>query len=115
MRALVPLPYGLLMPVVAQCILRSCLPIRPSECTMTTVQLTLNIPDSLAQAATQAGLLKPEAIEYMLREALRRQDIDGFFAAADQLATVDIPPMSLEEIQAEVNAVRATRKADRLP
>jgi hypothetical protein len=82
---------------------------------MTTVQLTLNISDSLAQAAQQAGLLKPEAIEHLLREAVRRQDIDAFFAAADQLATADIPPMSLEEIQAEVNAVRAARKADRHP
>jgi hypothetical protein len=82
---------------------------------MTTIQLTLNISDSLAQAAQQAGLLKPEAIEHLLREAVRRQDIDAFFEAADQLATADIPPMSLEEIQVEVNAVRAARKADRHP
>ena len=82
---------------------------------MTTVQLTLTIPDSLAQAAQQAGLLKPEAIEHLLREAIRRQDIAALFAAADQLATADIPPMSLEEIQAEVNVVRAARKADRHP
>jgi hypothetical protein len=85
------------------------------EHAMTTVQLTLTISDSLAQAAQQAGLLKPEAIEHLLREAVRRQDIDGFFAAADQLAAADIPPMSFEEIQAEVNAVRAARKADRHP
>jgi len=32
---------------------------------MTTVQLTLNISDSLAQAAQQAGLLKPETIALM--------------------------------------------------
>ncbi|MDD5322611.1 MAG: hypothetical protein PHD43_18755 [Methylococcales bacterium] len=82
---------------------------------MTTVQLILNIPDSLAQAAQQAGLLKPEAIEHLLREAVRHQDIDAFFAAAGQLAAADIPSMSLEEIQAEVNAVRAARKADRRP
>jgi hypothetical protein len=80
---------------------------------MTTVQLTLNISDSLAQAARHAGLLKPKAIEHLLREAVRRQDSDAFFYAADQLATLDIPPMSLEEIQAEVNAVRAARKVDR--
>ncbi len=82
---------------------------------MTTIQLTLNIPDSLAQAAQRAGLLKPEAIEHLLREAVRRQDIDAFFTAADQLAVADIPSMSLEEIQAEVNAVRAALKADRHP
>ena len=82
---------------------------------MTTVQLTLNISDSLAQAAQQAGLLRPEAIEHLLREAVRHQDIDAFVTAADQLGAADIPPMSLEEIQAEVNAVRAARKADRQP
>ena len=82
---------------------------------MTTVQLTLNISDSLAQAAQQAGLLKPEAIEQLLREAVRRQDSDAFFEAADRLATADIPPMSLEEIQAEVEAVRAARQAQRHP
>lgn len=82
---------------------------------MTTVQLTLNISDGLAQAAQQAGLLKPEAIEHLLREAVRRQDRDRFFEAADRLAAADIPPLSLEEIQAEVNAVRTARHTDRQP
>lgn len=82
---------------------------------MTTVQLTLNISDGLAQAAQQAGLLKPEAIEHLLREAVRRQDRDRFFEAADRLAVADIPPLSLEEIQAEVNAVRTIRRTDRQP
>ncbi len=40
---------------------------------MTTVQLTLNIPDSLAFAANQAGLFKPEAMEHLLREAARKK------------------------------------------
>lgn len=74
---------------------------------MTTVQLTLNIPDTLAQAALQAGLLQPEAIEGLLREALRRQAVDGFFQAADALASAEFSPMGLEEIQAEVEAVRS--------
>lgn len=82
---------------------------------MTTVQLTLNISDSLAQAAQQAGLLKPEAVERLLREAVRHQDKDRFFEAADRLAAAEIPLLSLEEIQAEVNAVRAARHADRQP
>lgn len=80
-----------------------------------TVQLTLNISDSLAQAARQAGLLEPEAIEHLLREAVRQQDRARFFEAADQLAAAGIPPMSLEEIQAEVNAVRTARHAERQP
>jgi hypothetical protein len=75
---------------------------------MTTV--TLNLPDTLAAEANAAGLLTPEAIEQLLREGLRRKAIDGLFAAADKLAAADFPPMTMEEIQAEVNAVRAERK-----
>lgn len=78
---------------------------------MTTVQLTLNISDSLAQAARQAGLLEPDAIEGLLREAIRRQTVDEFFQAADSLASAEFPPMSLEEIQAEVEVIRAARRA----
>jgi hypothetical protein len=82
---------------------------------MTTIQLTLTLSDSLAQAAQQAGLLKPEAIEQLLRDAVRRQDSDAFFEAADRLVAADIPPMTLEEIQEEVKAVRAARSAERRP
>jgi len=73
---------------------------------MTTVQLTLNIPDNLAQAARLAGLLEPDAIEGLLREAIRRQAVNGFFQAADSLASAEFPPMSLEEIQAEARRMR---------
>lgn len=75
---------------------------------MTTV--TLNLPDTLAAEANAAGLLAPEAIEQLLREGLRRKAIDGLFAAADKLAAADFPPMTMDEIQAEVNAVRKARK-----
>jgi hypothetical protein len=78
---------------------------------MTTIQITLDIPNALAQAAAQGGLLRPEAIEKLLRDALRGKDSDGFFEAAERLASSDIPDMSLEEIQAEIAAVRAAHKA----
>jgi hypothetical protein len=78
---------------------------------MTTVQLTLNIPDSLALAANQAGLFKPEAMEHLLREAIRKKKADEFFVMADELTALNMPPMTMEEIQAEVNAVRAARRA----
>lgn len=78
---------------------------------MTTIQITLDIPNALAQAVVQGGLLRPEAIEKLLREALRGQDSEAFFKAADKLASAEIPDMSLEEIQAEIAAVRAAHKA----
>ncbi|MBK8972477.1 MAG: hypothetical protein IPM37_14460 [Hahellaceae bacterium] len=72
--------------------------------------LTIELPDNLVQEAKDAGLLNPEAIETMLRENLRRRAVDGLFAAADKLAAAHFPPMTMEEIQQEVNAVRQQRK-----
>lgn len=69
--------------------------------------LTIEIPESLAREAEDAGLLDPEAIATMLREYLRRRAVDGLFDAADTLAAAEFPPMTMEEIQREVNAVRA--------
>jgi len=77
---------------------------------MTTVQITL--PDQLARDAQAAGLLSAEAIEQLLREAIeRRAAVDRLFGAMDRLAAAKLPEMTMEEIQAEVDAVRAERRA----
>ena len=77
---------------------------------MTTVQITL--PDQLARDAQAAGLLSAEAIEQLLREAIeRRAAVDRLFGAMDHLAAAKLPEMTMEEIQAEVDAVRAERRA----
>ncbi|MCB2261460.1 MAG: hypothetical protein LGR52_00700 [Candidatus Thiosymbion ectosymbiont of Robbea hypermnestra] len=72
--------------------------------------LTIDLPDILAKEATNAGLLAPDAIEAMLGENLRRRAAADLFAAADQLTAARFPPMSMEEIQAEVAAVRTQGK-----
>lgn len=72
--------------------------------------LTINLPDTLAKEADDAGLLAPDAIESMLRDRLRRRAVDGLFTAADKIVAAKSPPMTLEEIQQEVNAVRAQRR-----
>ena len=78
---------------------------------MTTLELKLTLPVQLAKKAKAAGLLKPEAIEKLLREQLRRQAGEELQAMMDKLADTNIPPMSIDEIQAEVNAVRKARRA----
>jgi hypothetical protein len=66
----------------------------------------------LAKEAKAAGLFGPQAIEKLLREAIeRRNQIDSFFAIVERLRAANIPPMSEEEIQAEVDAVRTERRA----
>ena len=76
---------------------------------MTTVQITL--PDDLAQKADQAGLLSDNAIQRLLEEAMRRAAGRKLLELTEQLHAANMPPMSEEEIVAEVKAVRAERRA----
>lgn len=75
---------------------------------MTTVQITL--PDQLAEEATKAGLLAAEKIEALLREQLRAERIARLKAAREKLATDPLPPMTADEIQAEIRAYRAEQR-----
>ncbi|HJW82614.1 MAG TPA: hypothetical protein VJ396_10280 [Acidiferrobacterales bacterium] len=74
---------------------------------MTTLQVKLELPDPLAAEAQAAGLLTPEQLERMLREALRARRVDKLAAAREVLAANPLPPMTPEEIQAEIDAYRA--------
>ena len=76
---------------------------------MTTVEVKLT--ERLARDARKAGLLSPEAIEGLLREAIRKRAAQAFLAVSGRVAAAGIPPMSADEIQAEVNAVRKERAA----
>lgn len=75
--------------------------------------LELELPDQLARDARKAGLLSAKAIEELLREAIRKRAAQEFLAVAHRVATARIPPMSEEEIQAEVNAVRKAKRRAR--
>jgi hypothetical protein len=77
---------------------------------MTTIEIEL--PDATAQAARAAGLLTPQALARLLNEAIkRRQAADALLSIADRVAEAGIAPMSMDEINAEVKAVRAERRA----
>ena len=79
---------------------------------MTTIQIEL--PDATAQAARAAGLLTPQALDRLLTEAIRRQQaMDALLSIADRVAEAGIEPMSMDEINAEVQAVRADRQQQR--
>ena len=74
---------------------------------MTTLEVKLNLPDSLANEARQAGLLTPEELERLLREALRARRVERLTAVRETLAANPLPPMTSEEIQAEIDDYRA--------
>lgn len=73
--------------------------------------LTVNLPDELAQRARQAGLLSDQAIQRLLEDAMRREAGRKLLEIAKRVHAAGIPPMSDEEIVAEVKAVRAERRA----
>lgn len=75
---------------------------------MATIQI--NLPDSLAREATQAGLLTPEKIEALLRQRLRSARIEGLQAARATLDSAPLPSMTAEEIQVEIAAYRAEQR-----
>jgi len=76
---------------------------------MTDVLITL--PDELERRARSAGLLSDRAIQDLLEDAMRRRAGRRLLAVARDLQAADVPPMSMEEIDAEVKAVRAERRA----
>lgn len=81
---------------------------KPHGTAMTTVEI--KIPDSLAKEARQAGLLTPQALETMLRERLRAQHIGELRDAVKQMASGGGAPMTMEEIEAEIQAYRKERR-----
>ncbi len=74
-------------------------------------ELKLSLPDNLAKEAAQAGLLSDAEIGKLLREEIRRRATNELFDAMDRMAAVEGTPMTGEEIQAEIDAVRSARRA----
>ena len=80
---------------------------------MTTLELKLNLPDQLARDAQAAGLLTDRELERLVREALRARSLERLDAATAKLSADPLPPMTMEEIEAEIDADRAERRTNR--
>ena len=78
---------------------------------MTMLQVKLDLPEGLAKEASNLGLLEPQALQTMLREAVRRHRIAHLSEARERIAAAGIPPLTMEEIQAEIEADRAERRS----
>jgi len=74
-------------------------------------ELMVKLPDELAERAQNAGLLSDSAIQGLLEDAMRRQAGRRLMEVAERIQAAGIPQMSMEEIDAEVKAVRAERRA----
>ena len=57
------------------------------------------------------GLTSPDSMQALLREAVRNRRLAGLSEARKQIAAANIPPLTMEEIEAEISADRAERRA----
>ena len=76
---------------------------------MTMLQITLS--DDLARQAEAEGLLSPEAVAELLEREIGRRRHSGLFDMMRKVHQADLPPLSPDEVQAEIDAVRAERRA----
>jgi hypothetical protein len=78
-----------------------------TEPVMIRLNLEIELPDTLAEEAREAGLLEPNAVERLVRAALLARRADNLGRAREVLAADQLPPMTPEEIRAEVDAYRS--------
>ncbi len=75
---------------------------------MTTVQITIS--DALAKEAAAEGLLETGSIEAILRERLAAARVAKMQSMRHKVAAAGTPPMTAEEIDAEITAYRVERR-----
>ena len=73
---------------------------------MVTVDFKLSLPEQLLKEVEEAGLLSSSSIERLLREEIRRRHVDSFFSAMDQLAALDLPTLTDDDIAREIHLAR---------
>ena len=78
---------------------------------MTTLELTVDLPDRLAREAQAAGQLTSRALAELVRQAMRRRAAQSLLAGAARATASGSKPLSANAIQAEVDAVRRLRRA----
>ena len=63
------------------------------------------------ESRERAGLLTPQALDRLLTDAIRRrQAADSLLMIAERVTATGVEPMSMEEVDAEVKAARASRR-----
>ena len=77
---------------------------------MTSLELKLELPDRLARDAQAAGLLTPKGLSQLVRDAMRRRAAQTLLDGAARASDLCSRPLSMREIQAEVNGVRRVRR-----
>lgn len=74
---------------------------------MTELELKLSLPDQIADQARAAGLLTSEAIERLVRQAIRKAAAERLIEYGKRLREPGGPEITEAEFESELKAVRA--------
>lgn len=74
---------------------------------MIELELKLSFPDQIANQAKAAGLFTSEAIERLVREAIRKAAAQRLFEYGKRLREPGGPEIAESELESELMAVRA--------
>ena len=77
------------------------------------ITIELDLPAPLEKEARAMGLLEPGNLARLIERKVAEVDSRDFFEMARDLRALPGEPMTMEEIQAEVDAVRAEARARR--
>lgn len=80
------------------------------ESIVTRLQVQLDLPEQLAREAQAAGLLTPKALRGLLRDAMQRRAAQELLAGAKRASEAGSKPLSMRQIQAEVDSVRREQR-----
>jgi hypothetical protein len=76
------------------------------------VNVELDLPDGLIQQARQMGLLDNRRVGELLADEVRRRNAgQELKKVLDEIRSVPGEPLTMDEIGAEIKAVRAERRA----
>lgn len=78
---------------------------------MTTLEVTVNLPDPIAREARRAGLLTDQAISRLIEEAVQRDAGKKLLDAMHRLRDAPGEPMTEKDVAEEIRLARAARKA----
>ena len=76
-------------------------------------EITLTLPDDIAQEAEANGLLTPEALEQIIRLEIKRRKTDRLFEMMNHLAAADKGDLTEADVATEIEAYRAGKRTGR--
>jgi hypothetical protein len=75
------------------------------------ITVELDLPEAVAAEARSKGLLAPEALTRLIkREMVSAVALNNYREMVETMRAYPDEPMTMDEIQAEVNAVRTERR-----